>query len=56
MIANTYRAKEEDHAAEWKTTGITKVTWKRKYSEARQYAVTVLLSILHAFNPESLQL
>lgn len=42
MMAHTYSTKEEDHAAEWKTTGITKVTWKYKYSEARQYAVTEL--------------
>jgi len=28
MMENTYCTKEEHHAAEWKATGITKVTWK----------------------------
>ncbi len=27
MMVNTYCTEEEDHAAEWKTTGITKITW-----------------------------
>ncbi len=30
MMVNTYCTEEEDHAAERKTTGITKVTWKCK--------------------------
>lgn len=45
MMVNTYCTEEEDHAAERKTTGITKVTWKCKYSKASQYGIAVLLSI-----------